>query len=275
MVADFLMHKIFTDELGEKTKYEYKTYLNLFVEKFGEHYWKRLAPDLGDWLQEGRPPAARPAHMRCTDARAFFGKIRLCYSRSITPASCGERQPFGGLDLRFLPKSTPPPGVAGARACSLRRTGRRRGSAVDRDAIVMMIGSSVSAGRTGSRWPPTCSIATWSPSGRKDGLPKRAAMVAGARTGPARGGGKARRQTASVSRDILPTIAMPPWKRQAFGEAFHQLRARLVLSTALRHPNYYVGLVDAPRWRSRQPSSRCAPCGILRHAELRRRRPAN
>jgi len=44
MVADFLWHKIFTDELGEKTQYEYKTYLNLFVEKFGENYWKKLAP---------------------------------------------------------------------------------------------------------------------------------------------------------------------------------------------------------------------------------------
>jgi hypothetical protein len=88
MVADFLAHDIFK-ELGEKTQYEYRTYLNLFVEKFGTTNWKKLAPGpVRTWLQEraadGGPSGA---HALYRTARAFSARSASATRRSITPAS--------------------------------------------------------------------------------------------------------------------------------------------------------------------------------------------
>src|SRR5260370_3088540 len=119
MVADFLVPRIFTDELGEKTQYEYKTSPNLFVEKFGDPYWKKLAPGpVRDWLQErAAAGGAAGAHALYRTARAFFGKIRLCYPSVDHPGFLPENaNPFVGPDLGrpkstilVAPRHSPPP----------------------------------------------------------------------------------------------------------------------------------------------------------------------
>jgi integrase len=80
MVADYLTHEVFL-ELSPKTKAEYRIYLQLFVDKFGDFYWHRLAPGaVRTWLR-GRAEATgvSGAHSLYRTVRAFFGKIRLVY----------------------------------------------------------------------------------------------------------------------------------------------------------------------------------------------------
>lgn len=80
MVADYMDHDVYMSNT-EKTKAEYKIYLDIFVEKFGESYWRTLAPGVvREWLLE-RAASGGPAgaHALYRTARAFFGRVRLCY----------------------------------------------------------------------------------------------------------------------------------------------------------------------------------------------------
>ena len=105
MVADYKKHEVFTD-LSGKTRIEYEAYLAKFVEKFGETYWKKLAPGpLREWLQaHGRAHGWAGMHSLYRTIRAFFGKVRLCYDRVDHPGFVPiEANPAAELDLG-LPK---------------------------------------------------------------------------------------------------------------------------------------------------------------------------
>jgi hypothetical protein len=247
MVADFLVHKIFTDELGEKTQYEYKTYLNLFVEKFGENYWKKLAPGpVRDWLQErAAAGGAAGAHALYRTARAFFGKIRLCYPSVDHPGFVPENaNPLAGLDLG-LPKSTILVWPRGAVQAFVELADDEGQPSIG-DAMVMMSWLGVRR-QDWLDWPAdvfdrdlvafkqektdTPNVLPWSI------VPELVQRVAAA---------KARRADAAVSaRTFFHDRHGRPWKdAQAFRRAFNKLRAKLVLKYGSFATRYYVGLVD-------------------------------
>ena len=106
MARDYLTHEIFL-KLSDKTQKEYRIYLDLFVAKFGNIYWHRLAPGSArKWLLE-RAESSGPAgaHALYRTVRAFFGKVRLCYDDVDHPGFVREdRNPFASLDLS-LPKA--------------------------------------------------------------------------------------------------------------------------------------------------------------------------
>lgn len=107
MIADFLAHPIFLEELGEKTQAEYRTYLRLFAEKFGHIYWHKLSPGaVRAWLvQRAKLGGASGAHALYRTARAFLGKIRLCYEDVDHPGVVPEHaNPLVSLSLS-LPQS--------------------------------------------------------------------------------------------------------------------------------------------------------------------------
>jgi integrase len=107
MVADYMDHDVYMSNT-EKTKAEYKIYLDIFVEKFGESYWRKLAPGVvREWLLE-RAASGGPAgaHALYRTARAFFGRVRLCYDTVDHPGFVPKHEnPLLSLDLE-LPKST-------------------------------------------------------------------------------------------------------------------------------------------------------------------------
>ena len=107
MVADYMDHDVYMSNT-EKTKAEYKIYLDIFVEKFGETYWRTLAPGVvREWLLE-RAASGGPAgaHALYRTARAFFGRVRLCYDTVDHPGFVPKHEnPLLSLDLE-LPKST-------------------------------------------------------------------------------------------------------------------------------------------------------------------------
>ena len=89
MVADYMDHDVYMSNT-EKTKAEYKIYLDIFVEKFGESYWRKLAPGVvREWLLE-RAASGGPAgaHALYRTARAFFGRSDFVTTPSIIRASC-------------------------------------------------------------------------------------------------------------------------------------------------------------------------------------------
>jgi hypothetical protein len=247
MVADFLVHRIFTDELGEKTQYEYKTYLNLFVEKFGDTYWKMLAPGpVREWLQErAAAGGAAGAHALYRTARAFFGKIRLCYPSVDHPGFVPENaNPLVGLDLG-LPKSTILVWPRGAVRAFVELADDDGQPSIG-DAIVMMSWLGVRR-QDWLEWPADVfdrdlvafkqektdipNVLPWSL------VPELVQRVAAA---------KARRADAAVSaRTFFHDRHGRPWKdAQTFRRAFNKIRAKLVLKYGSFATRYYVGLVD-------------------------------
>jgi hypothetical protein len=107
MVHDYKQHDVFTS-LGDKTRLEYETYLGHFVTAFGTTEWQKLAPGkVRTWLKEwslANGPAG--AHSLYRTARAFFGKIRLCYDSVDHPGFVPEHlNPLKSLDLS-LPRGT-------------------------------------------------------------------------------------------------------------------------------------------------------------------------
>jgi hypothetical protein len=247
MVADFLAHRIFTDELGEKTQYEYKTYLNLFVEKFGDTYWKKLAPGpVREWLQErAAAGGAAGAHALYRTARAFFGKIRLCYPSVDHPGFVPENaNPLVGLDLG-LPKSTILVWPRGAVRAFVELADDEGQPSIG-DAIVMMSWLGVRR-QDWLEWPADVfdrdlvafkqektdipNVLPWSL------VPELVQRVAAA---------KARRAVAAVSaRTFFHDRHGRPWKdAQTFRRAFNKIRAKLVLKYGSFATRYYVGLVD-------------------------------
>ena len=101
MVADYLVHELFLAK-DAKTQKEYRIYLGLFVEKFGETYWRRLAPGtVRKWLlARGRAGGWSGMHSCYRTIRAFFGKVRLCYDSVDHPGFVPpEANPVVKLDL--------------------------------------------------------------------------------------------------------------------------------------------------------------------------------
>jgi len=106
MVADYMAHDVFLSN-GTKTQKEYKIYLGLFVEKFGEIYLHRLAPGAARTWLRARAEKSGPsgAHALYRTVRAFFGQVRLCYDDMDHPGFVPEaRNPFASLNLS-LPKA--------------------------------------------------------------------------------------------------------------------------------------------------------------------------
>ncbi len=107
MIDDYLSHAIFLDELSEKTQAEYKIYLRLFKEEFGELNWQRVsAGAVRAWLMKrGASNGAAGAHALYRTVRAFFGKIRFCYDDVDHPGIVPENaNPVANLQLA-LPDS--------------------------------------------------------------------------------------------------------------------------------------------------------------------------
>jgi len=101
MVADYLVHELFLAK-DAKTQKEYRIYLGLFVEKFGDTYWRRLAPGVvRKWLlARGRAGGWSGMHSCYRTMRAFFGKVRLCYDSVDHPGFVPpEANPVVKLDL--------------------------------------------------------------------------------------------------------------------------------------------------------------------------------
>jgi integrase len=107
MVADYLAHEVFL-ELSDKTKREYSIYLDLFVEKFGDTYWTRLAPGaVRTWLRaRAEATGASGAHSLYRTIRAFFGKVRLIYEDVDHPGFVpDDKNPVTSLNLSLPPTS--------------------------------------------------------------------------------------------------------------------------------------------------------------------------
>lgn len=101
MVADYRAHDIYL-ALSDKTKLEYRVYLDKFVAQFGDFYWQKLAPGtLRAWLQQhGETNGWAGAHSLYRTIRAFFGRIRLCYHSVEHPGFVAPNEnPAAELDL--------------------------------------------------------------------------------------------------------------------------------------------------------------------------------
>jgi hypothetical protein len=138
MVADFKGNDVYL-QLKEKTRKEYSIYLNLFVEKFGERYWRRIsAGEARTWLV-GHSLAGGPAgmHSLYRTVRAMFGNIRLVYEDVDHPGIVKEEEnPFLSLDLS-LPKAAVILSPAGAVEAFV-QLANELGQPSMGDAVVMM-----------------------------------------------------------------------------------------------------------------------------------------
>lgn len=246
MVADFLDHDIFK-ELGERTQYEYETYLNLFVLEFGSTRWRELAPGkVRKWLQmraaDGGPSGA---HALYRTARAFFGKIRLCYDAVDHPGFVpANANPLEGLDLGLpsAPMIIWPRGAVQAFV----ELADEQGQQSIGDALVMMSWLGVRR-QDWLEWPadvfdkPLLAFAqekTDAPNVLPwDLVPELVARVSAA---------KERRKAAGVTAwtffhnaDGLPWIDANQFRR-----AFNKLRDKLLEEYGSFETRYYVGLIE-------------------------------
>ena len=138
MIADYKAHAIFR-ELSAKTQLEYRTYLAIFEMKFGETYWRVLAPGpMREWLlAHGKAHGYAGMHSLYRTVRAFFSKMRLCYETTDHPGFVPlDKNPAAKLDLG-LPK---PNLILWPRAAvdAFVALADERGHASIGDAIVMM-----------------------------------------------------------------------------------------------------------------------------------------
>lgn len=147
MIADYKEHDVYLEDIGDKTRLEYSTYLAFFENgrvnpedpTFGETYWWELAPGpLRTWLQaHGRANGWAGAHSLYRTIRAFFTKVRLVYKTTHHPGYVPiEKNPAAKLDLG-LPK---PSLILWPRAAvdAFVALADERGHASIGDAIVMM-----------------------------------------------------------------------------------------------------------------------------------------
>jgi len=101
MVHDYYQHEIFTG-LSKKTRDEYRIYLDLLVERFGDDDWRDITPGAARLWIRGRAIAGGPsgAHALYRTARAFLNKARLLYTEKGHPGIVLEHEnPFQSLDL--------------------------------------------------------------------------------------------------------------------------------------------------------------------------------
>jgi integrase len=102
MVHDFYQHDLFTAELKPKTQKEYRIYLDILIERFGDDYWQDITAGAArEWLMErGLAGGASGAHSLYRTARAFFSKARLLYKDKDHPGIVPEeKNPFLSLNL--------------------------------------------------------------------------------------------------------------------------------------------------------------------------------
>jgi integrase len=247
MVADYQAHDVFKS-LSPKTRLEYRTYLAKFVEKFGETYWRKLAPGpLRSWLQEhGGANGWAGMHSMYRTIRAFFGKVRLCYDSVDHPGFVPiEANPAAELDLG-LPK---PNLILWPRDAidAFVRLADRSGHASIGDAIVMM-------GWLGVRkqdwlfWPADVferELLAFRQEKTSNPLvlPWRIVPVLVDRVSAA----LKRRATASIeSTTFFHDSSGRPWKdADAFRDAFNALRDVLAKDRPSFPTRYYVGLDPA------------------------------
>jgi integrase len=248
MVEDYQAHAIFAD-LSPKTRLEYETYLTKFVEKFGETYWRQLAPGpLRTWLQaHGKANGWAGMHSMYRTVRAFFGKVRLCYDTVDHPGFVPiEANPAAQLDLG-LPKPNlilwPREAIDAFVALADDRGHQSIG-----DAIVMM-------GWLGIRkqdwlgWPADVfehDLLAFRQEKTNNPLvlPWRTVPALVQRVAAAMD----RRSRASVeSRTFFHDQDGRPWKGEAaFRKAFNQLRDELAKERPAFPTRYYVGLDADP-----------------------------
>lgn len=101
MVHDYYQHEIYTG-LSKKTRDEYRIYLDLLVERFGDDQWRDITPGAARLWIRGRAIAGGPsgAHALYRTARAFLNKVRLVYTEKGHPGIVLEHEnPFQSLDL--------------------------------------------------------------------------------------------------------------------------------------------------------------------------------
>ena len=244
MVADYLNHQVFL-KLSKKTQKEYRIYLDLFVQKFGDAYWHRLAPGTArSWLLE-RSERSGPAgaHALYRTVRAFFGKVRLCYDDVDHPGFVREdRNPFASLDLS-LPKAAV---VVWPRAAVDAFVGLADGLGQPSmgDAIVMMSWLGVRR-QDWLYWPAAVfdrELVTFAQEKTDKALvlpwsliPALAGRVAAA---------KARRTSQGVSATtFFHDSHGRPWSSaSAFRKAFNALREELIKQHPYFPTRYYVGI---------------------------------
>lgn len=245
MVHDFQNHAIWR-ELGDKTQLEYQTYLGMFVDKFGDTAWNKLAPGtVRAWLlQHGTDNGPAGAHSLYRTARAFLGQVRLCYDRVDHPGFVPENaNPLAKLKMP-MPKATllawPREAVDAFVALA-----DEAGEPSIGDALVMMSWLGVRR-QDWLEWPADFferELLAFSQekTGVPNVLPWSIVPALVERVAAA----KARRPADAVtSARFFHDRNGLPWKdADAFRDAFNGLRARL----AEKHPSfatrYYVGLV--------------------------------
>ncbi len=247
MARDYLTHEVFL-KLSEKTQKEYRIYLGLFVEKFGNIYWHRLAPGSArKWLLERTERSgAAGAHALYRTVRAFFGKVRLCYDDVDHPGFVSENSnPFASLDLS-LPKAAVivwPRAAVDAFVALADRSGQpSRGF-----ATVMMSWLGVRR-HDWLTWPATAfdrELVTFSQEKTDKALvlpwglvPALATRVAAAKT----------RRTADAvnASTFFHDRDGRPWKNaSAFRKAFNALREELMKQHPFFPTRYYVGIDSA------------------------------
>ena len=105
MVHDYLSARR-VHVLSAKTQKEYRIYLDIFVDRFGDSFGCTRTGTCQK-VAHGARPSGGPAgaHALYRTVRAFFGKVRLCYDDVDHPGFVREdRNPFASLDLS-LPKA--------------------------------------------------------------------------------------------------------------------------------------------------------------------------
>lgn len=247
MVADFIDHDIFKEELRGRTQSEYKIYLNLFAEKFGTTYWQQLAPGpVRQWFQE-RAKIGGPsgAHALYRTARAFFGKIRLCYDSVDHPGFVpANANPLEGLDLG-LPHSPMIIWPRGAVQAFIELADQQGQHSIG-DALVMMSWLGVRR-QDWLEWPadvfdrPLLAFAQ-NKTDVPNVLPWDLVPELVARVGAA----KERRRASSVTaRTFFYNEGGLPWiDARQFRRAFNKLREQLVMEYGAFETRYYVGLIE-------------------------------
>jgi hypothetical protein len=247
MVADFLDHKIFKEELSEKTQYEYRVYLGLFVEKFGTSYWRRLAPGPArEWFQErAKAGGGAGAHALYRVARAFLGKIRLCYDSVDHPGFVPENEnPLIGLDLG-IPRS---PIIIWPRGAiqAFVELADNDGQPSIGDAMIMMSWLGVRR-QDWLHWPadifdrPLIAFAQ-----EKTDVPNVLPWSMVPELVDRVNAAKARREASTITATtFFHDRNGLPWKDdKAFRRAFNRLREKLRLQYGNFSTTYYVGLIE-------------------------------
>ena len=246
MVADYMAHEVFLDN-KQSTQDDYRNYLTMFVEEYGDTYWQKLAPGpVRTWLKtHARTRGRSGAHSLYRTCRAFFGKVRLVYDSVDHPGFVPEyANPMKRLDLE-LPTAVvlvwPREAIQAFVALA-----DKEGDPSIGDTVVMMSWLGVRR-QDWLTWPADFfdgpllafrqektaipNVLPWSL------VPALVERVAAA---------KARRTADAVTATTFFHDAQGrPWRNaEAFRDRFNELRAKLVTEHPSFATRYYVGLIE-------------------------------